>query len=1128
MITPQIFIGVGGSGGKTLRAIRRELREVLASKPEWGPDRGFPVVWQFIHIDTPSIQDGQSFPAPLLSPAEYLGLVQPGVSLDSIILSFQSKPWEKEVLEEVTAPLPSRGEYTGHVDKGAGQYRGIGRTVALARLDQIKKQVEIAAAAIQGANAKAELELLCRIFNADSQISDVQPNVYIVSSLAGGSGSGQFMDVCEAVKAAAPGKSWVNNQTAILFAPDVFDDPKISVTGGIAPNSLATLNEVVSGFWRRKRTDISSALYDRFGFAKNEDGTFNVGPKSIYLVGKTNGEVTFDSQDDVYNAAAVSLSKLVVDPGVRQDIDHYISINEQSGPDPLRIKVDSHLNAPFNAMGFARLSLGLRPFARFSAQRLARAAVNQIVNGHKEGMGKANEDQWVNKIVTDEWERFWGQLGIDSKSIVEDIQPEAKRQMFRVGLTGELGTQSSLALNQKGLKPVATWIQDILKNVKKLTVEQQQIWRGYREVDSWAENTQKKIMAQTNESIARIGLRPTIQLLKLVRDALITNSLQNDIQPSVVDTALPNDLANIVKDSGASAEAQIGSDSEVVRRMLDLAGRGATSGLMQETKVLGHKLEEDLARNMITPMIAELEAKFRMLRDQMSDPSFHSDGKSLFDTWPNGDGVPTSFKPAPNEKYLIDWTNFDRLFDQLLVESVGVEQGKVRAAIDQSVRLLLQGSYSGRTSDDNQEWSVSDADARRWTPREGSSSAPRQWSASFAGELDIWEDTAQRFVRREGTAMARFLGQNLAQWLAAETEDASERLRRENALVDGFAGILTFSKPFVQINNVVMPLVHMRAAPKLSFSLSTIPVSLTNGDPNSVGSRIRELLERVDMWNGEVEKKFQGDASVAEIDVFGTLSSSLQHVVFDNLMEPISESWKIASPDQSQRAAFMLRRRGRNIPETIPMAPEKLDQFIRGWYVAKTLGRLSAEETALGVKISVWNQNPEVRSYDAFPHPAYYSTDFSVVDTMTIIAQSISIALAKVNEIKQLTPMQPYWSIMDLGGADVPIYVNNQREMPGKVSEELAKWLQSGTVSEYAPVPQPERAGSGSMSIDGRKAAVLAFLEVEEREFKENVVELPLGYRHTSLAWELRREIFKAFEDLRQQISQVGTGGSRV
>ena len=68
-----IFVGLGGSGGKTLRFLKRDLNAWLKTI---GWHEGMPQGWQFLQIDTPTVQDGAEIKsAAMLPDNEYLGLV---------------------------------------------------------------------------------------------------------------------------------------------------------------------------------------------------------------------------------------------------------------------------------------------------------------------------------------------------------------------------------------------------------------------------------------------------------------------------------------------------------------------------------------------------------------------------------------------------------------------------------------------------------------------------------------------------------------------------------------------------------------------------------------------------------------------------------------------------------------------------------------------------------------------------------------------------------------------------------------------------------------------------------------------------------------------------------------------
>ena len=51
-----LFVGLGGSGGKTLRFLKNQIERWLEKN---GQPIKIPDSWQFLHIDTPDHADGQ-------------------------------------------------------------------------------------------------------------------------------------------------------------------------------------------------------------------------------------------------------------------------------------------------------------------------------------------------------------------------------------------------------------------------------------------------------------------------------------------------------------------------------------------------------------------------------------------------------------------------------------------------------------------------------------------------------------------------------------------------------------------------------------------------------------------------------------------------------------------------------------------------------------------------------------------------------------------------------------------------------------------------------------------------------------------------------------------------------------
>jgi hypothetical protein len=120
-------------------------------------------------------------------------------------------------------------------------------------------------------------------------LDESTPQVFIISSLGGGTGSGMFTDVAELVKRATQ-EEWGDRAISILYTPDVFRS--LGLMGKLIPsNSFAAMNELLAG----EGTGLSEStdlLYSKSGIPFREarrENTF--GSRTNILVGSDSGEI---------------------------------------------------------------------------------------------------------------------------------------------------------------------------------------------------------------------------------------------------------------------------------------------------------------------------------------------------------------------------------------------------------------------------------------------------------------------------------------------------------------------------------------------------------------------------------------------------------------------------------------------------------------------------------------------------------------------------------------------------------------------------------------------------------------------------------------------------------------------
>ena len=385
-LQPAILVGVGGSGGKSLRTLRQTLLRRLRAVG-W-ESHELPAAWQMVAIDTITVNSADGYPEELLPSANYLGLVPKDVAYGQI---------RDTLLRSVPAPqrqsafggwLPR--EIAIPVEKGAGQNRAVGRTVSAYALGIMRQRLLKAYQDCRTPAALAELVQIQSRLGADEGQNDVVLPI-VITSLAGGTGSGMFLDVIEALAAVEP-RLGVDAQV-ILFGPDVFGPILNKDAGaGIAANTLAAVGSITAGVWGTEPSMGTRALYASHGLdgAKEGDGLLVVGTgtRCNFVIGAVNSNgANVGVMDDAYRAAGDSLAALLTDQKVLDDFQNFFKVNvfmnswnEAIVGDKSRLTIaQPRYTQPFASFGSAKVSLGLQRFQEYASQAITRSTVERLV-----------------------------------------------------------------------------------------------------------------------------------------------------------------------------------------------------------------------------------------------------------------------------------------------------------------------------------------------------------------------------------------------------------------------------------------------------------------------------------------------------------------------------------------------------------------------------------------------------------------------------------------------------------------------------------------------------------------------------------------------------------------------------
>ena len=1020
MLGPMLFIGVGGSGGNTVRAIRENLWRELVNRG-WTGD--FPDCWQTLWIDTISVQDKGGFAAAALPQTSYLGLVPSTLGgfndVKTMIVNQTPDSKQQSVLSgwmPESCPVP--------IAKGAGQFRAIGRTIGVSQFSATKVFLERAISKMNSTKASSDLSAIGQLLGMPVSGASAKPTAFVISSMAGGSGSGLYQDVAHMIKLLD--SSYDDYTHVMLYGADVFElsisKDMLKSTPG---NTLAALAESISGVWSSELSDASQDLFTKAGF--NQTNLKRYGGKHHWLIGAKNQHASLGaSANEIYRAVASSLSALSISPDTLVWFNNYVLTNVFAGSatnlaDNSNLKISTNLDhfQPFASLGFSRVSLGMDRFREYASQAITKAAVQRLLWPEYEPVdpnGPSN-DKKIEVRTMQLWEDFRIKSGLNERNPSNDVLEYLKpKDDLRFNAYAESAVAQ--AAGKDGAHPASVW-ED--RFARFFTDSQKELINRDKEAllsqaQNWTEEIQDRIAEATAEAASTSGLKVAQRLVSELRgeiDFLTSSELPSDLalaQKHIAEFRGPlNKLLNIGK-------KEIPKNDGVIEKAKAFLRAAANEVTLADRIQVAIELLKDLDKNFLEPLMREIEMSAEKLKTSTAAQG------SDFDSFPTlGDTqISARFAPANTDQSLIDYTEFPQLLEDWSKQVLdGNQQGSWQTRLVE--RAILGVDYD-KVGDGRPQTMIKFQP--RWSPqnsnfRSSISGSPTTAGFIFRDEyLEFLEFTQEMLTTKSGS-LSDMINMGLRSYVENNSSPAVIEKRR-NDFRDKLKAALKYCSPMVEESSGVVNAIHTggTAGARLT-SASAIPFENTPLQKDAL-----EIVISFDPSNAEITKPsaFSSSDSIKSIELYSTLTNAKNPAVFDSLMKPIASDWEAKRDDPAGRQAFWTLRRTKPLIEAVPAARVQVEKMILGWFALAFIGgrKIDTSEHLRGPKVSVYSG--EKNAWVNCPHPLLgLPENHQDHDYLPSVLLSLSLALVEINANPSLAPLDAYRALIATGSEDMTL-----------------------------------------------------------------------------------------------------------
>lgn len=931
---PVIFVGCGGSGMSTVKAIHDLLTVVMQDA---GGGSQIPDAYQFMAVDVPNKAQ-----ITLPERIKYVNLAGPltvlggNNGIDAGLMSGNDARVE-DYLEWRNDPATFQPNF----EEGAGQFRVLGRAVGTRQYQDFGAKFEVAAQKCF-TNKNQLFDLAARLGFAPNDGSIQSPMVVVISSLGGGAGSGIFLDVCEVIRAKAQGNmaALQQNLIAVLYDPSVFSKGGINLAaGGIPGNSYGAIMELGAATVSPRQVSPHLA-------AGNPDiGQFN-GPTFTFMVGVPGGgqaEGISDIQSTYKNTARI-LTAWFTNTELSKEVSAWLAnwdaLMLKNGKGMLHESVNgAPVRQPTTAFGYARLDLGRGRLQRFIIENLVRTALEEIATKHT-------------SIDTDGREV--------NREVVRDYVKANRHLVFTFLKAAQLNENSvddesnDEILNAIRLPDLETKLDEVATSIVK-------DFNVYKSLLSLQNNVESDII---NAEIKVLRDRHTARVVQWARDIQKTFAWamidQITVHGAWVLEVILEEAQQLMGDD-FPRQLRAERDSGALQMLLsEWDNRGKREEFKSSNKTISkeHKsritalvkkrlewqVERDL-REIVANVCGDV-AKGLIASAKNGVSKLKEDIKGLLDSEPFrllSDNQPSNLLiPTPNEMLIEEHTQWHEKMESLL-RATGKDLRQLALEIVRCSfidrELVARAEYA-----DIMPWVTTQS----WVPQ---ISADLGLGASQSIDLRLrlgLDEVLQRaygyfsFASDMGNELVSYCRASLKDYLEDQSLSEAQRSARQTNFIEKFKLALQKSEPMVEIKwNRLNTIYDVERDDALYRILSEIPIS---GD---IARRLRETLPIAQAKGGSEVPQSRN----THIEVFTTCAPMPPAYFFSLSQTIVNARNEIEGTRETVTTdSFFRGRRTRPYEEFLPYSISTKNTLARGWIIGCLTGRitfeLKEEETA--------------------------------------------------------------------------------------------------------------------------------------------------------------------------------------